>query len=223
MDVAITCHQSVEQAEQTRRDIESLGRRCAVIRVDLAESDSADRVFDGFSARFDRLDALVNNASCFSASPLSGLRAEDFDYHLAINARAPLMLTRRFAAMLGAQYQPSDLDSAGRVVNLTDTCVEGVPMRGYAAYCASKAALAQITRSLAVELAPRVTVNAVAPGVVDWPPDTDPTTKDRYIARVPLGRAGRPSDAAAAVLCLVRDAPYCTGQVIRLDGGRALR
>ena len=98
----------------------------------------------------------------------------------------------------------------------------GEPLAGYMAYNASKAALREVTMTAAVELAPRVTVNAVAPGVVAWADSYSQGQRRAYLEKVPLGRPGTPEDAAAAVLFLVRDAGYCTGQILRLDGGRLL-
>ena len=108
------------------------------------------------------------------------------------------------------------------MVNFIDIHVMGQPLAGYAAYNASKAALKEITMTCAVELAPKVTVNAIAPGVVAWPDSFAPEQRHKYMKRVPLGRAGTPADAAAAMLYLIRDADYCTGQIIKLDGGRLL-
>jgi len=107
-------------------------------------------------------------------------------------------------------------------VNFIDIHVMGEPLRHYAVYNCSKAALMEITATCAIELAPRITVNAIAPGVVAWAESYDEAMRRDYMTRVPLARPGTPEDAAAAVLFLVRDASYCTGQVIRLDGGRFL-
>jgi pteridine reductase len=107
-------------------------------------------------------------------------------------------------------------------VSFVDIHVLGQPLKGYVAYNVSKAALLEVTMTLAMELAPRVTVNAVAPGVVEWPESYSAKEREAYLKRVPLGRPGTPGDAARAVLFLVRDADYTTGQVLRLDGGRLL-
>ena len=221
-DVAITCRSSGEQARAVVGEIEQLGRRSVSIEVDLAKSDAAEVVYERFGARFDRLDALVNNAAIFSPTPLGALTAADYDRYSAVNARAPLMLIQRFASMLGAGYEPDKSGLAGRVVNLIDIAVLGQPMSKHAAYSASKAALLELTRSCALELAPAVLVNAVAPGVVAWAESFSAAEREGYLRRVPLGRAGVPDDAAEAVRWLVCDAHYCTGQVIRVDGGRLL-
>lgn len=220
MDVAITYRTSAADARRTAADIEALGRRALAIRIDHARAGSEAQVFRQFTRRFDRLDALVNNASGFAPTPLAKLTRKDFLDNMAINALGPLMLMQRFAPMLAAHFRADDPSSTGRIVNFVDIHVLGQPLRGFVAYNASKAALLETTMTLALELAPRVTVNALAPGVVAWAESYTPAQRQAYLKRVPLARAGTPEDAAAAALFLIRDAHYCTGQVIQLDGGR---
>lgn len=216
MDVAITYRTSDAQAQQVVEQIEAMGRRALAISVDLAQPEAADVVYEQFTKSFNSLYALVNNASCFAPSPLDQVDTHTFDHNMAVNARAPLMLAGAFSPLLVRH------DAPGRIVNFIDIHVLGEPLKGYAAYNASKAALHEITMSLAIELAPRITVNAIAPGVVAWADNYTPQMKAQYMQRVPLGRPGTSDDAATAVLYLVRDADYCTGQVIKLDGGRSL-
>jgi pteridine reductase len=222
MDVAITFNTSAAEAEQTVRDIRQTGRQAHALKVDLATPDAARCVQELFSHHFDRLDALVNNAAIYEPTPMGEVSADAFDRHMAINARTPLLLIQQFADLLGARYKDGDPSTAGRVVSLIDAQTLHSPQRGYAAYNASKAALLEITTTSAVELAPRVTVNAVAPGVVAWADGYTPDQRERYMSRVPMGHMGSPSDVAAAVAYLIRDAGYCTGQTIRVDGGRSL-
>lgn len=222
MDVAITYRTSQDDAKQTVARIEQLGRRALAIQVDLGEPDAAEQVHAAFTARFDRLDALINNASCFAPSPLGSITADSFDRNMAVNARAPMLLIQKFADMLGAHYDRDTPGSLGRVVNFIDIHVLGEPLKGYLAYNAAKAALKEITMTLAAQLAPRVTVNAIAPGVVAWADSYSDDMKRQYMQRVPLARPGAPEDAAAAVVYLVRDANYTTGQTLKLDGGRSL-
>lgn len=222
MDVAITYRTSAADAARTVRAIERLGRRGAAIRTDLSQARAAEQVYRALTRKFDRLDALVNNASIFGASPLAKMSVADFERNMAVNARAPLLLIQKFAPLLAARADPRRPATLGRVVNFIDIHVMGQPLRGYVAYNASKAALMEITMTLAMELAPKVTVNALAPGVVAWAESYTPRQRRLYLQRVPLGRAGTPQDAAAAALFLIRDADYCTGQIIRLDGGRFL-
>jgi pteridine reductase len=219
MDVAITYRRSGREARQVAARIEGMGRRCLLIRADLSRPEAADRVRDALSRRFDSLYALVNNAAVFAPTPLEKLTAAELGRQFAVNAWAPLLLVSRLAPLLRAAGR---VGAPARVVNFVDAHVLGQPMRRHLAYGASKGALLEITRMLAAELAPRVTVNAIAPGVIDWAEGFSAGQRRAYLRRVPLGRAGTPADAAAAVVFLVRDAAYCTGLVLALDGGRLL-
>jgi pteridine reductase len=131
----------------------------------------------------------------------------------AVHVESPLLLCQRFADRLRR--------SRGHVVNMVDLLAER-PWPEYLAYCASKAALWNLTLGLARELAPDVTVNGIAPGVVEWPADYPEADRQKYLRRVPLGRAGTPADVAAAVEFLVTGGQYMTGQILRLDGGRSI-
>jgi len=222
MHVAITYNRSRTEAEEVVTEAGRLGRKAIAIRVEMADSDAADQIYRAVTQQFDRLDALINNASIFDPTPFGTISVSDYDRTQAINARTPLMLIQKFAPMLGAHYDATDPSSPGRIVNFIDIHVMGEPLRHYAVYNCSKAALMEITATCAIELAPRITVNAIAPGVVAWAESYDEAMRRDYMTRVPLARPGTPEDAAAAVLFLVRDASYCTGQVIRLDGGRFL-
>src|SRR5690606_9212243 len=136
------------------------------------------------------------------------------DALFAANARAPLFLAQAAAPCL-AEHE-------GAIVNLVDIYAER-PLAGHAVYCMAKAALAMATRALALELAPRVRVNGVAPGAVLWPEGgKDEAERDEMIERTPLARTGTPEDVASAVLWLLRDAPFTTGGIRRVDGGRSL-
>lgn len=222
MDVAITYRTSSDEAREVVGEIEALGRRAVAIEVDLAASDAHDVVYEAVTGAFSRLDALVNNASVFEASKPGEVSVESFDYQMAVNARGPVMLSQRFGEMLGAHFDANEPSSMGRIVNFIDIHVMGQPLKGFAAYNVSKAALMEATMTFAMEMAPKVTVNAIAPGVVAWADSYSAQDRELYMKRVPLGRPGTPEDAAAAVLYLVRDAHYCTGQIVRLDGGRLL-
>jgi pteridine reductase len=222
MDVAITYRTSAAEAADLVESIRRLGRRAIAIAADLAQADAVDLIHREFTARFDRLDALVNNASIFAPCPIGSISHEEVQRQLAVNAIAPLMLIQRFTPLLGAHYDAADPASPGRIVNFIDIHVMGEPLKGYLPYNMSKAALAEITQTAAMELAPRITVNAIAPGVVAWAPEYTEQMKAQYMTRVPLARPGTPEDAAAAAKFLILDAHYCTGQVIKLDGGRAL-
>ena len=220
MDIAITCLTSKNEARQTASDIQKIGRRCQIIEVDLADNAAAAYVHQQVTAQYHRLDVLVNNASVFDASPLSDMTGQQFDRQMAINARTPLLLMQQFAPLLRAHHQPNDPATMGRIVNFIDIHVMGQHLKGFMAYNVSKAALMEATMTAALELAPSITVNAIAPGVVAWAESYTPEAREAYMRRVPLARAGTPQDAATAVKFLACDAHYCTGQIIKLDGGR---
>ena len=229
MDIAITCRSSSAEAQRVVREIRAMGRRAVAIEVDLAQVQAADEVFAAFTQTFDRLDVLVNNASIFDRTPIGAITPAALEGNWAVNARAPILLRQKFAPLLAARakvdaktpaHRRSRTKNPGRIVNFVDIHVLGQPLKNYLAYNVSKAALLEATMTAAMELAPKITVNAIAPGVVAWAESYTVPQQKRYMRRVPLGRPGTPEDAADAVLFLVRDADYCTGQVIRLDGGR---
>jgi len=165
------------------------------------------------------VDVLVHNASLYRAQPLGKLTSGHIEQHLRVHVTAPLLLTQS----LHGSLRRSALPGRGAVVCMTDMHLEGRPYASHAAYFASKAGLDALVRCLAVEMAPDVRVNAVAPGVVAWPEGAAADMRARYEARIPLGRPGTPDDAAECVRWLALDAHYVTGESIRLDGGRWLR
>jgi pteridine reductase len=222
MDIAITCLQSTAEAKITAAAIRDIGRRCLIITTDLARDDAAEVIDQALHEQYDRLDVLVNNASIFEPSPLETLSAAALDRQMAINARTPVLLMQRLAAKLGAHYHADQPASAGRIINFIDIHVMGQHLKGFMAYNMSKAALMEATMTAALDLAPKVTVNAIAPGVVAWAESYTPEARQAYMRRVPLARPGTPQDAAAAVKFLACDAHYSTGQIIKLDGGRFL-
>jgi len=185
----------------------------AALPADLALPDGPARLAAAFRERFDRLDLLVNSASVFDGIPLEETDAAAFDAQMDLNARAPLLLAKSLVPLLRR--------SGGSIVNLADIGGGLVPWRGYAAYAASKAALVRLTECLALELAPRIRVNAIAPGTVLWPERTPAALRSELSARIPLRRAGTPGDVCAAVRFLA-DAPFVTGAVLPVDGGRHL-
>ncbi len=185
----------------------------AALEGNLALADGPARLAADFRARFRRLDLLVSSAALFDAAPLAQTDAAVFDSQMDLNARAPLLLARALAPLLAR--------SRGAIVNVADVGGGLVPWSGFAAYCASKAALVRLTECLALELAPRVRVNAVAPGTVLWPASYPAARRRALAARIPLGRAGTPEDVAEAVRYLA-DAPFVTGAVLPVDGGRHL-
>jgi pteridine reductase len=185
----------------------------AALEADLARPDGPAELAAAFRARFSRLDLLVNAAAAFDAIPVEETDAAAFDGQMDLNARAPLLLVKALLPLLRR--------SRGSVVNVADVGGGLVPWRGHAAYAASKAALARLTECLALDLAPEVRVNAVAPGTVLWPESYPRSLRRRLTSRIPLGRTGEPDDVAQAIRYLA-DAPFVTGAVLPVDGGRHL-
>jgi len=184
------------------------------IQADLADVEKSPRIVEDCIALFGRLDALVNNASTFYATPVGATTPAQWDELFASNARAPYFLAQAAAPHLKSVQ--------GSVVNIVDIYAER-PLPGHPVYCMAKAALAMMTLALAKELAPAVRVNGVAPGAVLWPESGKAyADQQELVARTPLKRAGTPDDVAAAVLFLLRDAKFTTGQILKVDGGRAL-
>ncbi|MDN5865661.1 MAG: pteridine reductase [Gammaproteobacteria bacterium] len=185
----------------------------ATVRADLAAADVPDALVGEICSRFGGLDLLVNNASIFPRRPLAALTREQWHAMVDVNLTAPLFLARSAAAVLA--------ERKGSIVNLSDAYAARLPV-GYGAYAATKAALVDLTRSLARELAPDVRVNAVAPGAVLWPePEPDEVAKRKMLAGVPLARLGEPADLARAAAFLAAE-PYLTGVILPVDGGRSL-
>lgn len=183
--------------------------------ADLALPDECERLIARVLERFGRLDGLVNNASAFFPTPVPTLSSADFDRLVAVNARAPLLLSLAAA--------PALTQSRGAIVNLGD--VFGIkPLPRFLAYSTSKAALLMITSGLARELAPAVRVNAVLPGTV-LPSELPEKAESAKLvaARAPLGRVGTPEEVAGAVRFLLLEASYTTGALLPVDGGRLIR
>jgi pteridine reductase len=212
-DVAIHCLGAREEAEVLSERIRRLGRRTMVICADLEAPDAFEplvqRVVEGLGG----IDVLVNNAAVFKPTEWGGSGPDEWMEHFRINALAPVMLAQACQAHLRRSGE-------GCVVNLTDIYADR-PLASHAAYSASKAALASATKSLARLMAPEVRVNAVAPGVGEFPDSYGPAERAAVLDRVPAGRAGTAQEVAAAVLFLVRDASYMTGQTLPVDGGRS--
>ena len=213
--VAVHAHQSAD-ALHTAAFAMEMARPGSVLslQADLADPQAPAQLVEDTLAHFGRLDALVNNASNFFPTPLGQIDATAFDQLMAVNARAPLLLAQAAA--------PALQRAGGAIVNLTDLHA-ATPKREHAAYCAAKAALAMITASLALELAPQVRVNAVAPGAILWPEEGKPeAARIALMQRTPLARLGTVEEVAGAVRWLIEDASYLTGQTLGLDGGRSL-
>lgn len=187
------------------------------LMADLNDVHAIERLAQQALAQWQRLDVLVNNASSFYPTPVGKTTAEQWDDLMGSNARAPFFLAQALAPALAAQK--------GAVVNIADIYADR-PLAQHTLYCMAKAANVMLTQSLALEMAPDVRVNGVAPGAILWPEQggaVDTVAQEKLLGNVPLGRTGLPEDIANTVLFLLRDAPYINGQVIAVDGGRSVR
>jgi len=188
----------------------------ASIQAGLTQTERLDGLIAEATRAWGRLDALVNNASSFYPTAVGEISEGAWEELVGTNLKAPLFLAQAAAPALRA--------SGGCIVNIVDIHAER-PMRGHVVYNVAKAGLATLTRSLARELAPEVRVNGVAPGTILWPEnDTwgDEGTRRRIIERIALKRMGEPDDIAKAVEFFIVAAPYVTGQILAVDGGRSL-
>jgi pteridine reductase len=186
----------------------------ASVRADLANATAPEQMLLETVHTFGRLDALINNASTFYPTPIKDATEEQWNDLMAINLKAPFFLSQAAASLL-VEYE-------GCIVNIVDIYGRR-PLKSHPIYSAAKAGLIMLTRALARDLAPSVRVNAVAPGAVLWPEtDADEVSQQRIIARTPLKRMGTPAEIAAAVVFLIRDAGFSSGQVIAVDGGRSV-
>ncbi len=220
-DVVFTYNSSEHEAESLAHELSGLGATVSFYRVDLSDIVGVEVFAAGLADTLPRLDILVHNASTYEPTPIAELTAEMATRIFLINSVAPLVLTARLSTLL----ENTILPGGAAVVAIGDIHAMGRPRKEHAAYAMSKAALHEMVRSLARDLAPRVRVNAIAPGVVAWPEqgeEADPLGQAKYIRRIPLERAGTPEDAAKAVAWLAFQATYMTGEIIRLDGGRWL-
>ncbi|HET7687675.1 MAG TPA: pteridine reductase [Candidatus Macondimonas sp.] len=182
--------------------------------ADLRDTAQLEALAETAWSRWGRLDGVVHNASTFYPTAVGATTLAQWDDLMGTNLRAPYFLTQALAPALRA--------SGGSVVNLVD--IHAIqPLKDHPVYCAAKAGLVMLTRSLARELAPEVRVNAVAPGAILWPERPMSTeVRERIVERIALKRSGMPEDIARTVAFLLLDAPYITGQVLAVDGGRSL-
>ncbi len=207
--VAVHCGRSIDQANNTAEDIRHTGTRAEVFQADLSQPGQIRLLFDGIKDKFGRIDLLVNNAGVFPRTPLGELTAEQWDVPMAINARAAALCVRRAGEIM---------PHGGAIVNITGVGAIR-PWAGYTAYCASKSALLAVTKSAARALASRnIRVNAVAPGVIQFPDERLSDTQNDTVGKVPMRRTGSPQDIAATVVFLLTQ-DYITGQCLCVDGG----
>ncbi len=216
-DIALHYCSSTEKA--TALADELLGLRinsCQLFQADLGDQKQLCALTAALCERYSSLDLLVNNASSFMPTPIGDCVTKQFDDLLDANLRGPYFLIQGLLPLMQSR--------GASIVNLTDVNIDR-PLHHYSAYTAAKAGLASLTRSLAVELAPHIRVNGIAPGVILWPEESgtfDAAMREKAIENAPLKRMGNPQDIARTVEFLACNAPFITGQIIAVDGGWSL-
>jgi len=213
-DVVVHYRSSAAQALEAAAEIRALGVRAALVQGDQAREGDPERIVAQAVHAHGRLDALVCSAAQFDEAPATDLTRERFDALLAVNLCGPFQLAR-------AAY-PHLRERQGSIVNLLDLCGTSQVWERTAHYAASKAGLAALTRQLALEWAPEVRVNGVAPGAILFSEAVPAARRERILSRIPAGRMGTPEEVARAVL-FVASEPFVTGQVVTVDGGRSLQ
>lgn len=212
-DVIVHFNQSDKEAKQLVTHLNKVRADSAIyLAADLSNPASVRLFTKEVLAWRNQLDVLVNNASCFHATPLASASDQDWDMLIGTNLRAPFILCQQLADALTKQR--------GSVINMVDIYAEK-PLQDHSLYSIAKAGLAMLTQSLARELAPAVRVNGVAPGAI-LAPQNAPQRQQELVRQVPLQRAGTPQDIADTLVWLATQAPYITGQIIHVDGGRSL-
>lgn len=222
-DYRVIVHYRHSQEDAQALISECNGQRAqsaACLQADFSQSDQVRQLAKDALAQFGRLDVLVNNASSFYPTPFGNIAQQSWDALFDSNLRAAFFLSQALAPELTQRH--------GAIVNLVDTHADQ-PLLQHSVYCIAKAGVKAMTKSLALELAPAVRVNGVAPGAILWPAaladDLDPAvleTRQKILNQIPLGHIGDPEQIADAVYFLAAEASYMTGTVLRIDGGRAL-
>lgn len=215
-NVVIHCNRSRAEADALARELNGARPKSAsVVQGDLLAYNALKGLIDHAASEFGRLDGLVNNASTFYPTPVGRIDEDSWIDLIDSNLKAPLFLSQAAAPYLKK--------TQGGIVNIVDIHAER-PLKDFVVYTIAKAGLAGLTRSLSIELAPEVRVNGVSPGAILWPDaghDYPAAEQQRIVSQTPLQRTGAPDDIAGAVKYLLLDAPYVSGQILAVDGGRS--
>ncbi len=210
-------NRSIEEARALKADLNlKRANSVAIIQGDLLNLEALPGLVNKTIEHFGKLDVLINNASSYTPTEIGTINEENWHDLMGSNLKAPMFLAQAAATELRKNH--------GVIINITDMHIER-PKKGYVVYSVAKAGLVTLTKSLAQELSPEVRVNAVAPGPVLWPennPQFDEVYRQRVISQTLLKRVGEANDVAKAVKFLVADAPFVTGHILAVDGGRSL-
>jgi NAD(P)-dependent dehydrogenase (short-subunit alcohol dehydrogenase family) len=218
-NIALSYFKSAKQMEAVADEVRRMGVRAAAFAGDLRQPAEAEALVAGTVVEFGSLDALVNMASSFHPTPFDTLQPTDFDEAVASNLKAPYLVA--VSAARAMRKQPVVDGIQGKIINFADWAVER-PYRDFLPYFVAKGGLVTMTRALAVELAPTIAVNAIAPAMIDPPPNLSAQDIEEIRRASPLARIGTPADANNLVLYLLEGTDFVTGAVYRVDGGRFL-
>lgn len=215
--VALHYNSSAADAQQLCDELNRIRPNSAIaLRADLCKLQELQQLARAASEAWGRVDVLINNASSFFPTPVGEITEQDWDNLFGTNVKAPLFLSQALAEELRIRR--------GCIINLADIHAER-PLAAHPVYCAAKAGTIMLTKSLAKELAPHVRVNAIAPGAILWPEQDGELSEDdkqKILRKIALKRIGSPTDIARTIRFLITEAPYITGQIIAVDGGRNL-
>lgn len=213
--VALHYHRSASDAGRLRDEFNTSRKNSAIaMSADLLDTAQLPNLIEQTLAAFGRLDVLINNASTFYPTPVGSIGLEDWDDLMGTNLKAPLFLSQSAA--------PALRDAQGLIINMIDIHAQR-PLRDHPVYCSAKAGLAMLTKSLARELGPEIRVNGIAPGPILWPESgLDQQLQEEIVAKTLLKRRGAPEDIVRTALFFAVDAPYVTGQILAVDGGRSV-
>ncbi len=208
-----------EKCEQLVEQIEKMAVEALAVQADLAKSEAMESFFESASA-IGLPQILVNSAAVFSKTSLSDVTFEKAQDVLNLNLVAPMVLSQLFAKKIKETFGDTK-EVVGKIINISD--IGGIkPWANYGLYCSSKAGLIGLTKSLAKELAPKILVNSIAPGlVVDWQDKVDESQKARQLSFIPMGRIGTAKELTSALIFLLEN-DYITGQILNVDGGRCI-
>lgn len=218
-NLAFSYHNSRDAMMQVVEDCERTGVKAEAFPADLRHPGDANSLIAETVDQFGSLDVLVNLTSIYTQTPLHSLQPDDYHEVVAANLTAPYFTS--LAAARAMLRQPIVNGLQGKIIHFTDWAVDR-PYRNFLPYLVAKGGLVTLTKALAVELAPTITVNAVAPGAVEPPPDLKPMELEQIRASSILNRLGTPEDVIQAVVYLVEGTDFVTGEVFRVDGGRFL-
>ena len=214
-NVAIHYNSSCDAADQLCAQLNAKQQDSSIaIGADLTDQDALENLIPSLIGKTKRLDVLVNNASTFYPTPIEKITLEDWENLLGTNLKAPLFLSKYAAKYLK--------QSQGIIINIVDIHSKK-PLKEHPIYGSAKSGLAMLTRSLATDLAPDIRVNGISPGLILWP-ESSPSeqVKNNILQQIPLKKIGNSEDIANCVLFLIEDAPYITGEIIAVDGGRSM-